>query len=1287
MAIESAAFLRRVARIVTLVLIAAFLGCVTTAAQAPVVTAGSILNMPQITLGGSPQIYRIVVAKNGNVLFLDTPNGAVYQLAPGATSVTTVSAPGTVLKGGNSDWNVGMALDTNDTLYIGTEWATPYFYRVPYDASTGTWPLTGSSDWSPGDLVVQGVGTREIAFLDNGDMVVSTESPGDILEFSISADGTKVGAPGTNGASGSPVTLVKTLTAEADKIAVDHAGNVYFIEGCWTARSSVAEGVWMIPAGKSGFVGETGLTRIDPPAANYNFKGITVDAAGNLYLSTANDSYGGNESGVLMVPNESGNPKAPTFSPTWADAVVVSPISTSGAVAIDPRGFLWIPTFTNTGWSSLGSSEGTPPPTPYTENWAAYALGSVNLGASTVGTAGTGAIVYYAFSGDVTPNSFVFSQPGSGSDFSIVTTNPLMNPATKTSPATVDTTVVPCTTGKAYTPWSACPYWVAVNPRVAGAVSGQLQMLDSKGAFVDNSAVSVYGVGNGPELSFLGSSAASPIGSGFSKPGQVAEDSLGNTYVADAGLKAVLQYPAGSTGSTTPVSILSGLTAPTGVAVDGSGNVYIGDTGQVIEVPYYSGALNPADKTVLQTGLGDHLNLAVDGAGDLYVADKDNAQVVKISNPSLRSTVFTGSTLILDAGLSANGFTAPSALAVDGSGDLFVADGNKLDEVTPSDWNVQTTITDTLTEPVTGLAVDASGSVYIAQSGGLLWIPAVATSTNPVGTLNVNDAIPLAVGAIVTPAGLALDRVGNLYVSISGATPGVTELSVNGNYGFGQVIPNVETDQEVQVYNIGNLPLTLSALASDSTTLSDFYAETAGDSPACGPTNSIPGGTPCYLGVGVTPSALGYESATLTIQSNATSDASAALGISANAVNDTRCTTTTTITGVGATTYPGAEAIAVKVALAAGDPSSCVGTPQGVVKLSLTSHGSITATLNSAGVANFPFTKLGGGNYKVSVVYQGSGTAGTAPDFAVSTASAAFSVGLATPSVSVLVPTTYKVGSTTYVKYQDTAELTMSVSSNVGTPTGTLRVMNGSKPADPTQDPIALDNPVFNTSNLAVAAYSLTIVYSGDQNYAPASVAVPAFEVVPESVQITATPATLTVTAGTPGTVTLTLQSIAGYGGHDISLVPQCISGVPQYAECTFDNNAIPLVSGGSATIHMTISTNVPVNVSTASVLRSGTPPWSLAGIFGFGLIGLVFGRKSRFNGRTLTIICLMLLFAGAFFGVTACNNSGYTHTPPAPVVKTPAGSYNVGIAVFQYNANATLPLPQPNLILPVTVQ
>jgi hypothetical protein len=293
----------------------------------------------------------------------------------------------------------------------------------------------------------------------------------------------------------------------------------------------------------------------------------------------------------------------------------------------------------------------------------------------------------------------------------------------------------------------------------------------------------------------------------------------------------------------------------------------------------------------------------------------------------------------------------------------------------------------------------------------------------------------------------------------------------------------------------------------------------------------------------------------------------------------------------------------------------------------------------------------------------------------VSSAKTTFNVGLAVPTVSVSTPTPY-------VLYQGTYVLTISISSTVGTPTGTLRVMNGTQPADPTQDPINLDNPVFNTSNLAVGTYSLTVVYSGDQNYSPVNTPVPTFQVVPPSVLITATPATLTLTPGVPGTVALNLQSIVGYGGVTVAMAPACVSGVPQYAECTFDNNTIAMNSGQSVVIHMTISTDVPVNVGRVAPAPSGPSPWTLAGLFGVGLFGLAFGRKTRFNGRALTIICLMLLSMGAVFSVTACTNSSYTHTPPAPHVTTPSGSYAVGVTMSQYGSVVSLPFT-----LNVTVQ
>jgi len=1267
MAIEPAAWFRRVAQILSLLVIVAFAGRFAAEAQVPVM-AGSVVGNPIVASNGIGQIYKIVVANNGDVLLLDTQNGALYEIQAGTSTLITLSGPGQVLRGNQAFWNSAMALDQWNNLYIGGIYSPqPDFYRVPYDATTDTWPLTGSSSWTNGNTLMGGLGVNQIAFFDGTGgstqtMVVSTETSPSIMEFTVDASGNV----------GTATTMVKSLTAEAAKMTVDHAGNIYFIEDPWEARTTVAVGLWMIPAGAApNTQGEVSpLVRIDPPADNYEFKGVAVNAVGDLFLSSEIDTGGttggdGNFAGVLMVPNESGSPTKVTASSfNWANSVMVAPVTATAEVAIDPRGFLWIPTPTS-GWVPVNSTEGTPPPYPGTLNYALYSVGSVDLGASPVATAGTSGVVYFTFNSTVTPAKIVFSQTSSGSDFSVVTTNPIMNPPTSSGPATVDTTVVPCTAGTTYTAGESCPYWLAVDPQVTGPVSGQLQMLDSSGDVIAESAAFIHGVGQGAAVSLVSTSAQTAIGSGYSKPAQVAVDGAGAIYVADSGLGKVLEYAAGST---TAVSIGTGLKSPTGVAIDGLGNVYIGDSGDVFEVPRVNGTLNAAGQTTIKTGLGINLNLAADGAGDVYVADHDNARVVKLSNASMVTTLYGDSLITAGSGL-----TAPSAVAADDSGDVFIADGTNLIEF--SEWGGQSTITTKLSGTVDGLAVDASGSVYVAESAGLLRIPMQS------GALSFNNAVTLDAGGILNPAGIALDRAGNLYVSYtpSGGTPTVAQLSINGSYNFGQVTPLILTNGEAEVFNIGNEPLTFSAFSGDVFTgsnASDFSVQSPNDSPACDPSTPAAAGGYCYFGFGVTPTVLtGTENATLAIMSNATNASSVNLALSDNPAVDNRPATTTTISPIAAATYPGNVTVTVTV-------SSAAGTPQGTVLLSVNNNvGTTSKTLDSNGVATFTLTGLLGGPYNATATYKGFGTLGTPPDFGVSSAKqTTFVVNTATATFTTTTPATYLL-------FGGTNTITATVTSSVGTPTGTVTFMNGSSLADPAQGPVTLSGlgqATFNTSALALGTYKLTAVYSGDQNYATTTIPIGTFQIINPSLLITSSPATLTVTPGVAGTVTLNLQALVGFGGPQTAVTLSCVnSTLPQYAECSFNNPTVEInPAGSSASVAMTISTNVPVNSGGSASLRPASRPWALASIVGFGLAGLFFGKRKRLGGRYLTLLCIVALSISAIFGVSACTNAGYTHTPPAPVVTTPSGSASVQVIATENGVTQSLPFT-----LPVTVQ
>ena len=82
-------------------------------AQTPV-TSGSPIPTTHATWG---QIMKVVVAKNGSVVFLDWSTSGLYQLRPGASTFTTI-ASGAPLEASGTFWNSGMTIDAKDTIYI-----------------------------------------------------------------------------------------------------------------------------------------------------------------------------------------------------------------------------------------------------------------------------------------------------------------------------------------------------------------------------------------------------------------------------------------------------------------------------------------------------------------------------------------------------------------------------------------------------------------------------------------------------------------------------------------------------------------------------------------------------------------------------------------------------------------------------------------------------------------------------------------------------------------------------------------------------------------------------------------------------------------------------------------------------------------------------------------------------------------------------------------------------------------------------------------------------------------
>jgi hypothetical protein len=196
----------------------------------------------------------------------------------------------------------------------------------------------------------------------------------------------------------------------------------------------------------------------------------------------------------------------------------------------------------------------------------------------------------------------------------------------------------------------------------------------------------------------------------FSSPIGVARDAAGTLYVADstnhtirkvtsAGVVTTFAGTAGSAGSADGLGTAASFNFPTGIALDASGNVYVSDTtnnlvrkitpaGAVTTLAGVAGIVGSSD------GIGGNAlfnapgGLAVDASGNIYLADTGNSTIRKITPANVVTTFagLPGVAGLRDGSGSTAWFNQPKALTVDGSGNVWVADtGNAaIREITPA---------------------------------------------------------------------------------------------------------------------------------------------------------------------------------------------------------------------------------------------------------------------------------------------------------------------------------------------------------------------------------------------------------------------------------------------------------------------------------------------------------------------------------------------------------------------------------------------------------------------------
>ncbi|HXN47522.1 MAG TPA: hypothetical protein VN893_12825 [Bryobacteraceae bacterium] len=671
------------------------------------VAGGGLPVTPAVATSLALETTTAVVADPAGNLYFDSGNSVLKVSTSGTLTVVAGSStlPGYSGDGGAAtDAQLaqpsGLALDSTGNLYIADA-GNSVIRKVA--ATTGL-ISTVAGNGTPGYTGDGGLATaaqlghpRYVAVDGSGNLFLS-DSDNSVIRMVTAATGliTTVAGNGTPGYTGDG-TPATTANLSPFGLAVDGSGNIYVADAIDSVVRKVAAGVITTVAGTGtpGVSGDGGLATSAQLSTPY---GVVVDAAGNLYIA---------DSGNFRV-------RKVTAATGLITTVAGGGTDSVNSGAATNAQLLAVPSIALDGARNIYIADGN-------------VIRKVTAASSTISTlAGNGKPGYVGYAGDGGPATS--AQLGSA-------------------------------------------------PGVAVDTFGNIYISDSSN-FVIREVVAATGAimtvaGNGlPGYSGDGGPATSAR---IGVPSNAAVDASGNIYFSDGNVVREVVAATGNiavaAGNGTPGNSGDGgpatsaqLYNPTSVAVDGSGNLYIADTaGNVVRkvtvatgvitrvagngLPGSSGDAGPATRAeVVPTAV------AADGAGDVYIADLSHG-VVRMVNATtgVITTVAGNGTLAAsgDGGPATSAGMAPQSVAVDSAGNLYIADFY------------------TLTNPC---GYYCNGAVSLNNR-----IRMVAAATGIVTTIAGNGAAgysgdggPAALAQLNGPTGVAVDSTGSVYIADNG---------------------------------------------------------------------------------------------------------------------------------------------------------------------------------------------------------------------------------------------------------------------------------------------------------------------------------------------------------------------------------------------------------------------------------------------------------------------------------------------------------------------------------------
>ena len=416
----------------------------------------------------------------------------------------------------------------------------------------------------------------------------------------------------------------------------------------------------------------------------------------------------------------------------------------------------------------------------------------------------------------------------------------------------------------------------------------------------------------------------------LNQPYAVVIDGSGNVYISDelnqrirkvtaAGIISTIagNGTAGFSGDGGPATAAE-INDVAGLALDIAGNLYLSDgLNRRIRKINTSGVIT----TVAGNGTGGYTGdggaataaeispngLAVDWAGNIYIAEPGNARVRKVNTSGIISTVAgSGSSGFSGDGGAATAavLNSPMNVAVDGANNFYIADAgnNRIRKVNSA--GVISTIAGNGTAAYAGdggaataaelnypiaVAVDPANNVYISDYSNFR-----IREVSPSGIISTiagngtggttGDGGPATAAEVSTPAGIAIDNLGNVYfpsqggmrvrkittgsVSVaaisgastvaSGSSITLTDATSGGSWTSGNTsIATVSSTGSVTGVAVGSAVITYAVTNSCGTAVAAFEVTvTSSSSTSCNVITTYAGnGTGAYAGDGGTATA------------------------------------------------------------------------------------------------------------------------------------------------------------------------------------------------------------------------------------------------------------------------------------------------------------------------------------------------------------------------------------------------------------------------------------------------